>query len=114
MATEEQEIYEPWAIGFYLVAATLSGIVVSLVTKPVDRDRLDRFYTLTRTPIAPGERPAEPCTLPPGVRPASRRMLLTAFGLEIPMPSITSVVGFFAGWVAVGAVIGGFMWLVST
>jgi hypothetical protein len=39
-------------------------------------------------------------------------MLLTAWGLEIPMPSRTSVIGFAAGWLAVAAVVGGFVWLV--
>ncbi len=107
------EIYEPWTILFYTTAATLAGIVVSLVTQPVAKVDLDRFYSLTRTPIAPGERAVEPCTLPEGVEPAARRMLVTAFGLEIPMPSRTSVIGFAAGWAAVAAIVGGFVWLVS-
>jgi hypothetical protein len=80
-------------------------------TKPVDKRKLDRFYALTRTPIQPGEHVMEPCTLPEGVEPAPRRMLLTAFGLEIPMLSRASVIGFVAGWLGVGALIAGFVLL---
>jgi len=111
-AGKEPSIYEPWVILFYMVSATLAGIVVSLVTKRVGEEKLDRFYALTRTPIQPGERIEEPCTLPDGVEPAPRRMLLTALGLEIPAPSRVSVIGFIAGWLGVAALIGGFVLLV--
>lgn len=107
------EIYEPWTIVFYTSAATLVGIVVSLVTRPVAKEKLDRFYALTRTPIMPGEEITEPCTLPEGVEPPPRRMLLSRFGLEIPAPSRKSVVGFIAGWIAVAALIAGFVWIVG-
>jgi len=106
------EIYEPWQIAFYLSAGTLAGIVVSLLTRPGDPEKLDRFYTLTRTPIVPGEVVGEPCTLPIGVVPADRPMLVTALGLEIPRPSRTSVLGFLAGWAAVAGLIGSFFLLV--
>lgn len=110
-AEKEPSIYEPWVILFYMVTATLAGIVLSVLTKPVDKGKLDRFYALTRTPIQPGEQITEPCTLPEGVEPPPRRMLLTAFGLEIPMPSRVSVIGFIAGWLGVGALIAGFVLL---
>jgi Na+/proline symporter len=105
-------IYDPWLIAFYMSAALLAGIIVSLLTKPLPKARLDLFYNLTRTPICQGEQVDEPCTLPRGVEPAQRRMLLTAFGLEIPVPSRTSVLGFLAGWLAVAALVGGFIALV--
>ncbi len=108
------EIYEPWKILFYTLAAILAGIGISLLTRPVAKEKLDRFYALTRTPIAGDEATAEPCTLPPGVEAPPRRMLVTAGGLEIPMPSRTSVVGFAAGWMAVVALIGGFLLLLSS
>lgn len=106
-------IYEPWGIVFYIVAALVVGIVVSLLTKPVDPKKLDTFYALTRTPIEENEVLTEPCKLPEGVTPVDRKMLCTAFGLEIPVPSRTSIAGFVAGWIAVGALVGGFVWLVS-
>jgi len=102
-------IYEPWQILAYMVVATGLGIAVSLVTRPVPAERLQLYYDLTRTPIVPGEVLETPCTFPAGVEPATRRMLLTAGGLEIPAPSRTSVAGFLAGWVVVGLLIGGFM-----
>ena len=103
------EMYEPWLIVFYMVAAITAGVVVSLLTRPVDKERLDRYYQLTRTPIAPGEEIVVPCQLPEGVLPAQRKMLTTAFGLEIPMPSKVSVLGFTAGWIGVISLIAGFI-----
>jgi len=110
---QEAEIYEPWSILFYMTAALASGVIVSLLSRPAPRERLDRFYTLTRTPIVPGEQVAEPCTLPEGVEPARRPMLSTALGLEIPVPSRTSVIGFLAGWIAVAALVGGFLLVIG-
>lgn len=106
-------IYEPWVILIYTLAAVLGCIFVSLMTKPVDEERLNTFYALTRTPVQAGEEIEEPCTLPAGVEPVHREMLLTAGGLEIPVPSKTSVVGFLAGWVAVAALVLGFLWVVK-
>jgi hypothetical protein len=107
------QIYEPWTITFYLAAAVAAGIVVSLFTRPVAPEQLDRFYTLTRTPITPGERTSEPCTLPAGVQPPPRRMLLRKWGLELPMPSRNSLLGFAAGWLGVALLVGGFVLLVK-
>ena len=80
-----------------------------LVTKKTDAERLDRFYALVKTPARPGETVEHPCTLPAGTVPADRPMWLTAFGLEIPAPSRTSIAGFTAGWVLVGVLIGAFI-----
>ena len=90
----------------------MTGVVVSLLTRPVAKEKLDRFYALTRTPIQPGEVITEPCTFPEGVEPARRPMLVTALGLEIPRPSRTSVIGFVAGTLASVALVGGFVWLI--
>ncbi len=106
------EVYEPWKILFYTVAAALVAVVVSLFTQPVAREKLDRFHGLMRTPIGPAEQIEEPCTLPPGVEFAQRPYLLNRFGFEIPRPSLVSVMGFLAGWVGVGLLVGGFFWLV--
>ncbi len=57
-------IYLPWQMIFYLAGGTIAGIVVSLFTKPVATEKLDNFYALIRTPIAPGEQISAPCTLP--------------------------------------------------
>ncbi|MCC6797986.1 MAG: sodium:solute symporter family protein [Candidatus Hydrogenedentes bacterium] len=104
-------IYMPWQILTYLSLASLVGIVVSLLTKPVPREKLDVFYALTRTPVKIGEQVLEPCTLPVGAEPPSRRMLITAYGLEIPAPSRMSVIGFSAGWAFTVMLVVGFVLL---
>jgi hypothetical protein len=104
---------EAWIIAAYLVAGVLACVLVSLVTKPTPKERLDRFYALTRTPIREGEVVTASCTLPVGAEPPSRRMLLTAWGLEVPAPSTTAMVGFLAGWVMVAALVAGFMMIVG-
>jgi hypothetical protein len=109
MEKGERTIYGPWQILAYMAIASAAGILVSFFTKPVDKNKLDRFYDLTRTPVRPGEEIDRPCELPPGVAADARRMILTAFGLEIPVPSRVSVIGFVAAWGAVGILIGGFV-----
>lgn len=107
------EVYEPWRIALYMSAAVVAGVVVSLLSRPVSRERLDRFYALSRTPVTTGERIVEPCMLPAGVEPPARRMLIQRAGLEVPMPSSTSLWGFAAGWLAVFGLVGGFLAIVS-
>jgi len=55
----------------------------------------------------------QPCTLPEDAPTVDRPMLLTAGGLEIPMPSRTSVIGFVTVWLLVAGIIGAFVWIVS-
>ena len=98
-------VYLPWQMIFYLAAGTLIGIVVSLLTKPIDKDRLDNFYALLRTPIAPGEKVPAPCQLPDDAVVPPKRNLISAAGLEIPVPSLVSVLGFLAGWAIVASIV---------
>lgn len=107
-----QEFDDPWLIVFYMAVAVFAGVVVSLLTKPVPHEKLDRFYTLMRTPIVDGEEVDEPCTLPRNAAPP-RPTLLSGGGFEIPKPSRTSVIGFFVVWGAVAALIGGFTLIVT-
>jgi Na+/proline symporter len=105
------ELYEPWRIAFYMAAGVSAGVLVSLFTRRVPDEQLDRFQALVRTPTQPGEQVETPCTLPKGsgvMRPA----LTTSFGLVIPLPSWTSWLGFATGWLLVAALIGGFVWYV--
>lgn len=106
-------VSDAWMILAYLVNGVLACVLVSLVTKPTPKEQLDRFYALTRTPVQEGEVVLEPCTLPVDAPPHNRRMLITAWGLEVPAPSTTAVVGFLAGWVMVIALVVGFMMIVS-
>jgi Na+/proline symporter len=95
------KLYLPWQLIFYLVVGLIVGIVVSLLTKPPDKEKLDKFYECIRTPITPNEPETEPFTLPPGVAPAPRNSIFRHPDIEIPKPTRTSIVGFFAGWAGV-------------
>ncbi len=98
-----------WQMIFYLVTGFSAGIIVSLLTKPENKKKLDRFYELIRTPVNTVEdTPAEPCTIPEGITIPPKRLLFKTCGLEILVPGKTSVVGFAVSWLAVGAMILGF------
>jgi len=99
------EVYLPWQMVFYLAAGSIAGIVVSLLTKPVAKDKLDNFYALVRTPVKLGEQVATPCTLPDDAVVPAKRNIFPNTSLEITIPSLTSVVGFLVGWGCVAAII---------
>jgi Na+/proline symporter len=106
------EIYLPWQMIFYLTAGAVAGVAVSLVTRPVDEQRLERFYALVRTPIHPGEEVTEPCTLPDEATTLPPRKLLPLKSFEIYVPSAQMLAGFLAGWLAAAALIGVFLWII--
>jgi len=106
-------LYLPWQFLLYMSTAVVAGVATSFVTSSVRHEKLDRFYMLSRTPIAPSEEIVEPCVLPARIVPAQKRMLMSLAGLEIPRPSRTSLVGFAAIWICVFVMIGVFMWVVS-
>ncbi|MHC4624796.1 MAG: sodium:solute symporter family transporter, partial [Planctomycetota bacterium] len=99
------EVYLPWQMIFYLGGGLLVGVIVSLFTRPVAKDKLDDFYALVRTPIRPGEQVTAPCTLPADAVVPEKRNLLPNTNLEIMIPSLTSVVGFLVGWGCVAVII---------
>jgi Na+/proline symporter len=99
------EVHLPWQMILYLGAGLVSGIVVSLLTQPVAKEKLDRFYALIRTPITPGEQVSAACTLPEGAIVPEKRNIFPNTNLEIAIPSRTSVIGFLIGWVCVAAII---------
>ena len=81
------EIYLPWQMVFYLTTGIISGIVVSIFTKPVEEDQLDLFYALTRTPVKKGEVINDkPCTLPKGTVIPKSNKLFNYNNLEIVKP----------------------------
>ena len=98
-----------WQMIFYLVTGFGTGIIVSLLTKPEDKNKLDRFYELVRTPVDTVEdASSEPCTIPEGIKIPPKRLLFKAGNLEMLVPNKTSVIGFAVAWLAVGAMILGF------
>ncbi|MCG8419225.1 MAG: sodium:solute symporter family protein [Proteobacteria bacterium] len=98
-------IYLPWQMFFYLTAALMAGVLVSLFTRPVDGSKLDTFYALTRTPVTGEAESKAPCTLPEGAVIPPRRVLFDSSYWEIPIPSRKSIAGFAIGWLLVGAIV---------
>lgn len=110
----EGKLLLPWQMIFYLSAGFVTVIAVSSFTRRVEEKKLDKFYTCLRTPVTPNEPETEPFTLPPGVEPGPRRPLFKHADLEIPRPTVVGMVGFFAGWAAVGALIWVFFWILGS
>lgn len=104
---------DAWMIVGYLVAGVVACVVVSLVTPRTPAERLNRFYDLTRTPVRAGEVVTAPCTMPEGVNAPPRRMLVDFAGIEVPVPSAVSLVGFFGGWLMVALLVWGFLLIVG-
>ena len=100
----DDKLHLPWQMILYLAAGLVSGVVASLLTQPVAKEKLDRFYALTRTPIMPGEQVSVPCTLPEGAVVPEKRNIFPNTNLEIAIPSRISVIGFLVGWVCVAAI----------
>lgn len=103
----------PWQMVMYLSAGFVSGIVVSLLSRPVDAERLDRFYELLRTPVQPDEVVERPCTLPSDVTPGPRRVFFENTSLEIPVPTWRAMSGFLVGWLLVVAIIAGVWFFIA-
>ena len=107
------QLYLPWQMILYLLAGLLTMILVSLKTRPVAPEKLDRVYTCLRTPVLPGEPETEPFTLPDGIDPAPRRPLIQHPDFEIPRPGAVAIAGFLATWIIVLILVGVFYWILN-
>jgi SSS family transporter len=105
------KLYLPWQMIIYLVAGFVSMVAVSLLTKREPAERLDRMYGCLRTPVGPDEPEVEPFTLPAGVEPGQRDVLIKHPDFEIPRLSRIGFVGFAMSWLAVGGLIGVVYWI---
>jgi Na+/proline symporter len=103
----------PWQMIFYLTAGFVVLILVSLFTRRAPKDRLDRLYDCIRTPIGDDEPEAEPFTLPAGVQPGPRNVLIQHPDFEIPRPTLIGIGGFLAAWLGVGLLIGAVYWIIQ-
>ena len=101
----EGKLHLPWQMILYLGAGLTSGIVVSFLTRPVAKDKLENFYALTRTPVTLGEQVDKPCTLPAGAVVPERRNVFPNTSLEIAIPSRISIIGFLVGWGCVAVIV---------
>ncbi|MFK7845601.1 MAG: sodium:solute symporter [Rhodothermales bacterium] len=104
----EGQIYLPWQMICYLGGGFVAIVLVSLFTRRVDAEQLDRFYMCLRTPVLKPEPEVEPFTLPEGVEPAPRDVLIDHPDFEIPRPSRLAVSGFLIIWGLVLALAGSF------
>jgi len=109
----ENELYLPWQMIIYLSIGFFVLILVSLLTRRVAVEKLDRFYACLRTPIGADEPEAEPFTLPEGVQPGPRKVLIDHPDFEIPRPTAVGIFGFLAAWVGVGLLIGAVYWIIG-
>ncbi|MCH6258709.1 sodium:solute symporter family protein [Puniceicoccaceae bacterium K14] len=102
----EMAISLPWQMIIYLSVGLGVGIVTSLFTVRTDSVKLERFYNLQRTPVLkPEVEGREPCLIPDGLEPLPRRVFFPNSDLEIPIPSMRSVVGFFLGAGCVASIV---------
>jgi Na+/proline symporter len=109
----EGAIYLPWQMIAYLTAGLIATVVVSLYTRPMPEEQLDRFYRVIRTPVGPDEPQVEPFTLPEGVEPPPRDPLIDHPDFEIEKPSKMAVVGFIVAWIVALAILYSFIWIIS-
>ena len=109
----EQKLHLPWQMVAYLSVSFVVVVVVSLLTKPVDAAQLDRFYVCLRTPVSPDEPQPKACTLPEGIRPAPRRVLINHPDFEIPVPTVVSVIGFVVVSVICALIVLAAVWIFS-
>jgi len=107
------ELHLPWQMILYLSAGFVTLVLVSLLTRRVDAAQLDRLYGCLRTPIGPNEPEAEPLTLPLGVEPGPRRVLIDHPDFEIPKPTLIGMGGFAVAWIGVGLLIGAVYWIIG-
>jgi Na+/proline symporter len=102
-----------WQMASYLTASFVTIIVVSLFTKRVPKEQLDRFYGCVHTPIGEDEPHLEPFTLPDGVEPTTPKKLIPHPDFEIPFPTFVGMAGFAFFWAMVGIMIWFVYWLVG-
>ena len=105
---------DSWQILCYLLGGFGMGIAVSLFTKRVPEEKLDRVYRCLRTPVDEAEpHQPEPFMLPEGLDVPAPRKLIDHPDLEIPMPTLLGMSGFVGLWVCVGLLIGFVFWMAS-
>jgi Na+/proline symporter len=109
----EDSLYLPWQMIIYLSVGFVVLVVVSLLTKKAPSESLDKFYACLRTPVGPNEPETEPFTLPAGVQPGPRNVLIRHPDFEIPKPTLIGIGGFLAAWLGVALLIGAVYWIMQ-
>jgi len=109
----EGSLYLPWQMIIYLSVGFVVLVVVSLFTKKTPSESLDQFYACLRTPVGSDEPETEPFTLPAGVQPGQRNVLIQHPDFEIPKPTLIGIGGFLAAWLGVALLIGAVYWIIQ-
>ncbi len=109
----EGKLSLPWQMILYLTTGLLAFTVVSLNTRPMASEPLDRLFACLRTPIQAWEKETHAFTLPEGLPPAPRQPLIDHPDFEIPKPSLVGVLGFLLTWIAVGLLMASFLWILQ-
>ncbi len=96
----------------YLSFGLLVMIVVSLRTRPVEPERLDRMYRALHTPVNEREpTPSAPFEVPAGSVPRPTPKIIDHPDFEIRYPGRVGGTGFAIAWVWVAVLIGGVFWI---
>lgn len=102
----QEKLRLSWQMAFYLTTGFSLGILVSLLTKPVSEEKLNRIYTCLYTPVKKGEKHIAPFTLPDDVEPGEHKKLLPFKNIEIPYPSRQGIIGFaVVGCIVIGMIL---------
>jgi hypothetical protein len=105
---------DSWQIFLYLGGAFLTCIIVSLFTRRVSGEKLDRVYAAVHTPVHESEpHDPRPFSLPPGMTPTEPRKLINHPDFEIPMPTLVGMAGFAFFWAWVVGLIAFVYWMVT-
>lgn len=107
-------VYLPWQMVFYLSAGLLAGIVASLTTRPVSKEKIDLYYALIRTPIGKNEKLQKSCSLPAGAQVPKEKLLIPKWkSIYLQRPDKVSLLGFILAWLGVFALIYLFKWIIA-
>ncbi len=101
----------PWQYVIYLGGGAAAGLVTSFISRRPEESKLDHFFTLLRTPVRPGEKVNQPCTLPENPLPPETGKLLPIKDIELPTPTFVGMAGFIISWIVVGALVALTWWL---
>ena len=108
------ELRLPFQMLAYLSVGLVTMVFVSLLTRPVERWRLDRLYRALHTPVNKGEPPPPaPFEVPEGLEPRPTRKIIDHPDFELRYPSRVSSAGFLIAWIWVAGLIAGVFWLAA-
>ncbi|HEX8310121.1 MAG TPA: hypothetical protein VF614_02315 [Chthoniobacteraceae bacterium] len=108
VTAQGSEVSFPWGMLFIFITTVGTAIIVSLTTRPVAAEKLERFYALARTPVFLGEVILQPCTLPEGAIVPEPHLWIAWGDLQIPKPGRRSTVGFLICCAIVAILVLGF------